>query len=364
MMYNWQQKDWPNFSYSPEKFEDHKIEFIKLLGETQGMTKAVSNEQETDYIIELMVSEAIKTSEIEGEYISRADVSSSIRKNLGFQDYGVENIRDQRAKGIAQLMIEVRKSTIHTLTREILFNWHKLLMSGNNRINTGQWRTHESPMQVVSGSIGKEIVHFEAPPSNQVDAEMENFLNWFNTSKKQIKNPLIRSAIVHLYFESIHPFEDGNGRIGRALSEKALAEALGHPVLLSLSTTIESNKKDYYNALKTAQRSNQINDWIEYFSKTVLNAQQDALALIEFTLKKTKFFDQHKSILNERQLKVLKRMLDEGPNGFEGGISAKKYMSIAKTSKATATRDLQQLTEAKILTPSGGGRSVSYTLNL
>ena len=231
-------------------------------------------------------------------------------------------------------------------------------------IQIGQWRSHEEPMQIVSGAIGREIVHFEAPPSNTVSSEMNKFIAWFNVSQNSIKKPIIRSAIAHLYFESIHPFEDGNGRIGRAIAEKALSQSIGRPVLFSLSKSIEGNKNDYYEALKAAQRSNEITDWINYFVKTVLDAQIDAEQEIEFTLKKTKFFDQHKDELNDRQQKVVRRMLEEGHQGFEGGMNARKYVSIASTSKATATRDLQDLVQKGIFKPIGGGRSTRYDINI
>lgn len=363
-MYNWQLQDWPNFTYDLSLFEDIQKDYIKSLGETMGMTQVATSSQETGFIIELMVNEAIKTSEIEGEFISRKDITSSIKKNLGMNDSGIETIRDRRAKGIAQLMIDVRNSFMDELSIDMLLRWHTLLMTENRRIHAGQWRTHAEPMQVVSGSIGKETIHFEAPPSNRVPQEMKHFIDWFNASKVQIKNPLVRAAIAHLYFESIHPFEDGNGRIGRAISEKALAESMGHPMLLSLSSTIEKNKKDYYQALKKGQQSNQINGWIEYFSKTIQQAQQEAKELILFTLKKSNFFDEHREKLNARQLKVIHRMLEEGPEGFKGGLTAKKYISITQTSKATATRDLQQLVEAKIIQPYGNGRSVHYRLQI
>jgi len=183
---------------------------------------------------------------------------------------------------------------------------------------------------------------------------MGRFIKWFNESQKSIKKPIIRSAIAHLYFETIHPFEDGNGRIGRAIAEKALSQSIA----------IESNKNNYYDALKAGQRTNEITDWINYFVKTVLDAQIDAEQEIEFTLKKTKFFDQHKSELNERQQKVIRRMLQEGHQGFEGGMNARKYVSIASTSKATATRDLQDLVQKYIFRPIGGGRSTRYDLNI
>lgn len=214
-------------------------------------------------------------------------------------------------------------------------------------------------MQVVSGAIGKKKIHFKAPPSAQVAAEMQQFIAWFNDTapggKSEIKKAPVRSAIAHLYFETIHPFEDGNGRIGRAIAEKALSQTIGRPVLLSLSQTIEANKKLYYQALETAQQNNEITGWIKYFVATTLKAQLEAKQLIDFTLKKTKFLDRFKDQLNERQLKVIMKMMDAEPKGFEGGMTANKFISITKASKATATRDLQILAELGVLVSKGGG---------
>jgi Fic family protein len=199
---------------------------------------------------------------------------------------------------------------------------------------------------------------------------MESFIAWFNETtpdeRRGLKKAVVRSAIVHLYFESIHPFEDGNGRIGRALAEKALSQGIGRPVLLSLSRTIEANKKAYYDALSQAQRSNKITPWITWFFHTVLAAQMEAEEGIEFTLQKAKFFDRFKEKLTERQLKVIRRMLEEGPKGFAGGMNASKYGSLTKVSKATATRDLQVLLEmgALVYLGEGGGRSTKYKVNL
>jgi Fic family protein len=243
-----------------------------------------------------------------------------------------------------------------------------MLLKENKRINVGMWRSHEDPMQVISGSFGKEKVHFEAPPSSRISSEMNRFIRWFNDTApggiNEIKKAPVRSAIAHLYFETIHPFEDGNGRIGRAIAEKALSQTLGRPVLLSLSRTIEADKKSYYNALERAQKSNEITLWINYFIHVILKSQEQAIRLVDFILKKSKFFDRFKQSLNERQIKVVRRMLDAGPDGFEGGINARKYMSITKASKATATRDLQNLSEMGVLVIEGGGRSTHYILNI
>lgn len=363
MRYNWQQKDWPNFQYKIDGIEDLLYDFAQRTGRISGVLDGFSESEQTEAMINLMVSEAIKTSEIEGEYLSRKDVMSSIRRNLGLNPE-LPISKDKRVEGVTELMLAIRKHFKAPLTAKMLFDWHSMLMKGSKGIEIGQWRTHEEPMQIVSGTIGREVVHFGAPPSNKMPSEMDGFIKWFNESQKSIKKPIIRSAIAHLFFETIHPFEDGNGRIGRAVAEKALSQSIGRPVLFSLSKSIESNKNKYYDALKAAQRSNQITDWINYFVKTVLDAQIDAEQEIEFTLKKTKFFDQHKNELNERQQKVVRRMLEEGHLGFEGGMNARKYVSIASTSKATATRDLQDLVQKGIFKPIGGGRSTRYEINI
>lgn len=231
-------------------------------------------------------------------------------------------------------------------------------------MSLGAWRTHAEPMKVISGAVGKTKVHFEAPPSVELPRRMEQFVQWFNTGSLTIKHGPVRSALVHLYFESLHPFEDGNGRIGRALSEKALSQGLRRPVLLSLSQVIEANKKSYYAALEQAQRSNEVTSWIRYFVGVVVEAQSKAEEQVDFVLRKAKFFDAYKDVLSDRAVKVVRRMLDEGPGGFEGGMNARKYSSLTGVSKATATRDLQSMVEQGVFVPVGGGRSTRYELRV
>ncbi|ELR72301.1 hypothetical protein C900_01716 [Fulvivirga imtechensis AK7] len=367
MMYNWQHKQWPNFSYNTPFPEKQLLNYGLKSGHIDGLIQAMPEDTQIEAIIDLMVYEAMKTSEIEGEYLSREDVYSSIKKNLGLQP-PKENIPDERAKGISELIIKLHNTFAEQLSENMLFDWHTTLMKGSKNINAGQWRKHTESMQVVSGTIGKEVVHFEAPPSSRVPKEMKAFISWFNATgsrgKQVIENPLIRSAITHLHFESIHPFEDGNGRIGRVLAEKALYQSLGKPLIISLSKTIEQDKQAYYNALKQAQRTLDITAWIHYFTQVVMDAQDDAEKLISFSFKKAVFFDKYSQQLNDRQLKVIKTMLKSGPEGFEGGMTAKKYMSTTRTSKATATRDLQELFEMGIFLRESGGRSTRYKLNI
>ena len=368
-LYNWQQEDWLKFKFSLHGVEDDLLIFSEKVGRVSGILEGLPEETQQEVIIDIILAEAIKTSEIEGEYPSRKDVLSSIRKNLGLH-HSPGHIKDKSAAGLGELMIDVRKTFKEPLTEEKLFEWHKMLLSEIKRMEVGQWRTHKEPMQVISGALGKEKVHYEAPPSSKVPKEMKLFIQWFNDTaqggKNEIKKAPVRSAIAHLYFETIHPFEDGNGRIGRAIAEKALSQTIGRPVMLSLSRTIEAKKNIYYTSLEKAQRSNEITPWIEYFVKTALDSQIEAETHIDFTLKKTKFFDRFKNDFNERQLIVIKRMLENGNRGFEGGMNAKKYIGITKTSKATATRDMQQLLEvgAFVLAGKAGGRSTSYNINL
>ncbi|HMI05823.1 MAG TPA: Fic family protein [Pedobacter sp.] len=367
MKYNWELQNWPNFRYSFKGIEGMLYDFALETGEVRGILKALPDDVQQEALLQTMISEAIKTSEIEGEFLSRQDVMSSIKNNLGLMAVP-EIVHDQKAAGIGKLMVDLRNSYKEELTKEKLWEWHILLLDAMKGIKTGQWRTGDEPMQVISGSIGREKIHFQAPPSSVVPQEMKQFINWFNATApgggQEISSAPVRAAIAHLYFESIHPFEDGNGRIGRAIAEKALSQTLGRPVMLSLSKSIEANKSSYYKALEMAQQDNEISEWLEYFVSTALAAQREAKSLVNFTLIRTRFFDQYAGRLNERQLKAVNKMLDAGFDGFKGGMTAKKYISITRTSKATATRDLQELAEMGVLLATGAGRSVSYDLKL
>lgn len=366
-MYNWQHKNWPLFTFETEELKAKLQRFEWQLAAVTGTLKGMPQEKVWEAVVDSMVAEAIKTSEIEGEYLSREDVKSSILRQLGLDETSPLS-RDQRARGIAMLMVEIRQTFKDPLSESRLLEWHRKLMLGNTGVATGEWRSHEDPMQVVSGPLHRRQIHFEAPPSPRVPDEMEAFIQWFNQTapgeEKAMESPLLRSAIAHLYFESIHPFEDGNGRIGRVLAEKALSQSVGWPVMISLSKAIEKNKKEYYRSLEEAQKTLEITAWLHYFTDMALLALQDSLQLVDFTLAKARFFDLFRPKLNDRQLQVLRRMMQEGPKGFEGGMTARKYMGITKTSKATATRDMQLLTEWGAFLPVGSGRSVRYEIVL
>jgi len=366
MAYNWQLTDWPNFHYDLSGYERILLKIFEMQGRLMGMNQALSPRLQQQSLIDIVVSEALSTSSIEGEFLSRPDVLSSVRNNLGLT-HQPEKIQDPRIIGVTRLMLEVRETFDKPLTEKILYNWHKSLMEGYPRIRIGQWRKGPEPMQIISGPVGKEIVHFEAPPASYIPQEMKRFISWFNetaspASFHYLAGP-VRAAIAHLYFESIHPFEDGNGRIGRAISEKALSQGFGAPVLLSLSHVIHTKRSAYYKAFQDSQRSLDISSWIHYFLGIIEEAQRWSINQIGFTIQKTHFFDTYGEALNPRQEKVLNRMFDAGPEGFDGGMRTKKYISITKTSKATATRDLQELVKLGALWPKGSGRSKHYEIN-
>lgn len=366
IIWNWQSQKWPHFSYDEDALTALELKFSLNTGTVLGAFKHVNNTEKEQLIIEILSNEALKTSEIEGEYLDRDSIQSSIKKNLGLQ---VAKKKIAAAEfGISEMLVDIYKNFDKKLSHKHLFNWHKMLTYGRRDLNDiGSYRTHEDPMQVVSGPLDKPSVHFEAPPSHKMKEEMDQFMNWFNNTntihKKEIL-PLAKAGITHLYFVCIHPFEDGNGRIARALTEKSIAKSIGQPTLISLSKTIETNKKAYYKALETNNKSLEITDWLLYFGQTLINAQEDTLKLIDFVIKKARFFDRFTALVNERQLKVIQRVFDEGHQGFKGGLSAHNYAAIAKTSASTATRDLKDLLDKKIVNKKGALKGTRYWLNI
>jgi Fic family protein len=366
MTWNWQQPDWPAFTYDSAALEPLEREFLLRSGEFIGAFKHVGPEDQDMLKIDLISDEALKTSEIEGEVLNRDSVQSSLRQQFGL---GIDGRRIPPAeRGIAEMMVDLYKSFSDPLTHETMFAWHKMIMSGGGRINVvGGYRTHSDPMQVVSGGIDNPKVHFEAPPSSKMKEEMDAFVLWFNQTapKGQCALPaLTRAGIAHLYFVSIHPFEDGNGRIGRALAEKSLAQNLGHPTLIALAYTIERARKAYYTALERNNKDIGIADWLTYFAKTILDAQSNTIKRLDFYVAKAKLYEKLRGQLNERQEKAIARMFRAGIDGFKGGLSAENYISITKTSRATATRDLQNLVEKGALTKTGELRHTRYHLNI
>lgn len=366
MTWNWQQEDWPNFTYDRAALAQNETQFSHEAGMVQGAIKHLTEGDKSQLTIELISNEAVTTSEIEGEILNRDSVQSSIRRNFGLD---TDNRKVPLAEqGIAALMSDLYQHSGTALSDERLFSWHAMLMRGRKDLTMiGAYRTTQNPMQVVSGPIGTPKVHFEAPPSHRVPMEMNQFLTWFNHTVPDGQGSLpalTRAGIAHQYFESIHPFEDGNGRIGRALSEKALSQSVGRPTLIALSQTICRNRKAYYTALEDSNKELDITDWLIYFARTVLDAQQYTQRLIDFLIAKTRLYDRLRGKLNERQDKALGRLFREGLDGFKGGLSAENYLKITNTSRATATRDLQSLVELGALQKIGELKHTRYWLSI
>ena len=313
-----------------------------------------------------MSTEALTTSEIEGEILDRASVQSSIQRQLGL---AAENRRATPAEhGVSEMMVNLYTTFAAPLSDDTLFEWHRMLMSGRQDLtDIGRYRTSDEPMQILSGAMGSPKIHFEAPPSTKVPSEIERFITWFNRTSPGGADPLLaltRAGATHLYFESIHPFEDGNGRIGRALAEKSLAQSLGQPSLIALAATILAQRARYYAALEAANKSNEITEWLAWFAGTTIEAQRRTLTLIEFFIDKTKLLARIREELNDRQERALLRMFKEGPEGFEGGMRAGKYSTITGASPATTTRDLADLWEKGALIREGERRHARYKLNV
>ena len=361
MKWNWEQKDWPKFRYKKEEITKLEHEFLYSSGKLFGVYTHLQEQEQKKLYIELITSEALKTSEIEGKILNRDSLQSSIKRNFGLTS-------DQKKipaaeKGISDMMTDLYHNFDDKLSHSALFRWHKMLMNGRSDLKIGKYRTDEDAMQIVSGRLDEPKIHFEAPPSKQVKDEMDEFIAWFNDSKTSMP-PLSRAAIAHLYFVSIHPFEDGNGRISRALAIKALSQSIQQPILTSLSTIIQSERKKYYQALEDNNRNLEITNWLIYFGETFLKSQNHSQKLIEFLLTKAKFFEKFKGQINERQEKVLTKIFAAGIDGFEGGLSAENYIAITKTSRATATRDLQDLLDKGTLSKKGELKGTRYFLKL
>ncbi len=366
MNWNWQKPDWPNFRWDHARLEAAEKQFLVSGGVFVGTVRHLGKEERDQLTVEVMSTEAVTTSEIEGEILDRASVQSSLRKQLGLAtDEG--RVRPAE-RGIAEMMVDLYRSFAEPLSDEALFRWHRMVMSGSRNLrDVGHYRTGAEPMQVVSGPIGEPRVHFEAPPASRAQSEMERFIAWFNRTAPGREEPLpalTRAGIAHLYFESIHPFEDGNGRIGRAIAEKTLAQSLGQPTLTALAATILARRKSYYEALEAANKENEITHWLMWFASVAIEAQRRTIALVEFLIDKTKLLDRLRGQLNERQEKALLRMFREGPDGFKGGLSAGKYSTITGASPATTTRDLADLVAKGALVREGERRHARYRLSV
>lgn len=361
MLSNWKHRDWPKLSYDASRLADYEKQFLHKAGVLLGSLKHVKDADSELLKIELISDEALKTSEIEGELLNRHSLQSSIRRQFGLQA-DPQKITPAE-EGISEMMVDLYTTYHNALDHAQLFAWHKMLTKGRKDLQQiGAYRSHNDPMQVVSGPLHRPTIHFEAPPSAMVQKEMTSFIEWFNTGGTL--GALTRAGIAHLYFESIHPFEDGNGRIGRVISEKALSQHLGRPTLIAISYTIERERKKYYAALQENTTSLEVTDWLVYFCEMVLQAQDHTQRMVDFLIGKTQFYHAFANRLNPRQTKVVERMFREGVDGFKGGLSAEKYMRITGTTSSTATRDLQQLGAMGALVKTGELKGTRYWIKM
>lgn len=366
MAWNWTQPGWPDFNYDAARLEALERRFLLSSGEVLGAVRHVGQGDRERLQIELLSEEALRTSAIEGEVLDRLSVQSSLRRHLGLtpEAYPIK----PKEQGVSAMMVDVYSNFQVPLDHQTLFDWHRMLMAHDRSLQVvGGYRTHADAMQIVSGHASRPTVHFEAPPSITVPDEMQILITWFNRTAPDGPAPLpalTRAALGHLWFESIHPFEDGNGRLGRALAEKSLAQSIGQPSLIALSYTIEQGRKAYYDQLERHQKTLDVTPWLIWFAETVLKAQAVTLDRVAFFIAKAQFYDLHRDRLNLRQAKAIERMFREGPSGFAGGLSAENYIAITGASRATATRDLQDLVLRGALTRTGERRHTRYWLNV
>jgi Fic family protein len=365
----WQKERWPHFTWQADAIlpliSKARLEQGKLLAKVHGMGFELGREAS----VAVLTEEAMKTSEIEGEILNRDSVRSSVAKHLGLPTIGLPD-PGRAVDGLVDVLVDGTRNYSKPLTAERLKSWQAALFptgrSGLFHIQIGEWRTGEDPMQVVSGGMGRERVHFEAVPAASVEREMAQFLAWWESSNGK-EDGLVRSGIAHFYFVTIHPFEDGNGRIARALTDMALAQDEKISTrFYSLSSQIMEERGHYYEILEQCQKRDvDITAWLSWFLGCYTRALDSAMKLVSKVLAKATFWQHFGHVpLNERQRKVVNLLLSAGMGGFEGGLTTRKYVSIAKASRATAFREIDDLVQKGLLVQNPTkGRSTSYDLN-
>lgn len=361
--YIWQQEGWPHMQWDDTSFSNILAEINLLRGKLLGRVSMFGFEEQNLSMLESMTQEIVHSAKIEGEELNRDSVRSSVARQLGLEYEGLKN-SDHYTEGVVQVMIDAVQHHDMPLDAERLFSRHAALFptgrSGIHKILVGDWRQGEEPMQVVSGPLGHEKIHYEAPASKDVPGMMSDFLYWFDT--ENTLDPLVKTAVMHLWFVTIHPFDDGNGRICRTLTELLLSRAdQTSQRYYSLSSEILNHRKDYYQYLEQAQKGGlDVTPWIRWFLQTLKLALEAAFEKTEGVLRKSRFWDAHRSVsINERQRKVLNMLFD----GFEGKLNSSKWYKINHCSQDTANRDIRDLIAKGILKPTGeGGRSTNYEL--
>jgi len=362
VQYIWQASSWPEFRWDSS-------ELLRPLGkarQAQGELLAKAEFFDLSMQAEVLTEEAFTTAAIEGELLNRDSVRSSVARRLGLPTAGLPAV-ERHIDGLVEMLIDATRNHAEPLTASRLKGWQAALFptgySGMNKIVVGDWRRGNAPMEVISGPIGKEKVHYEAPPAAAVAEEVERYLAWFRTTR-DIGDGLIRSAVAHFWFVTIHPFQDGNGRIARAMADMALAQDENSDCrLYSMSAQIKAERDDYYHVLERTQKgSGDITEWIVWFLTCLDRAILRSDSEIRKAMHKARLWQHITHLgLNERQRKVVNRLFEAGPGGFEGGLTNRKYRGITKTTRETAKRDMSDLVTKGILVKKpGGGRSSSY----
>jgi Fic family protein len=363
--YIYELPNWPDFHWDAKRLADQLATVRHHQGRLIGRMEALGFKLRAEANLQSLTEEVVKSSEIEGEILNRDQVRSSLARRLGV-DIGALTPADRNVEGIVEMMLDAIEKYADPLTADRLFGWHAALFpagrSGIRKITVGKWRTAEAgPMQVVSFPGGRERVHFEAPPAARLHQEMTAFLDWFNAAPEAL-DPVLKAGIAHLWFVTIHPFEDGNGRIGRAIADVALARSEKTPQrFYSISAQIKKEQDKYYDYLEDTQKGDlDITDHLEWFLACLDRAFNGAETILASVLRKAKFWERHAGEkLNERQRTMLNRLLD----GFEGKLTSSKWALITKASQDTASRDIDDLLARNILVKdAAGGRSTSYSL--
>ncbi len=361
--YIWQQPTWAEFIWDNERLITLLSEVRNLEGRVLGLMSSLGFSVQNATSLDVMVEDVLRSSEIEGELLNADRVRSSIARHLGIDTEGLPE-PDHYTEGVVQVMLDAVRNSNEPLTHERLFNWHAALFptgrSGMYPITVAAYRKGAEPMQVVSGAMGREKVHYEAPVSEAIPAMMDEFLAWING--EQNIDPILKAAVAHLWFVAIHPFDDGNGRLTRTITDMLLAKADGMPHrFYSMSAEILRERKGYYATLeKTTTGTMDITLWLEWFLQTLYSAIYRSEATVQRVVKKSLFWQQHREVaMNERQVKVVNMLWD----GFEGKLTSSKWAKITKTSQPTAQRDISDLVQKGVLIVSNeGGRSTNYLL--
>jgi toxin-antitoxin system, toxin component, fic family len=364
-IYIWQQTDWPDFTWDDAKLS-YKLGRVRgLQGRLVGRMSALGFDLKNSAMLDALTADITKSSEIEGEILNVDQVRSSVARHLGIEIEGLPEA-DRYIDGVVQVMIDATQNYMQPLTAERFFNWHAALFptgrSGVYKITVADWRQGAEPMQVISGAMGKEKIHYQAPDSDHVPYQMKLFLEWVNGNQKI--DPVLKAAIAHLWFVTIHPFDDGNGRISRTITDLFLARADEMPHrFYSMSAEIRKQRKGYYEMLeKTQKGSLDITNWLEWFLDCLEAALLDTEKSINTILQKAAFWDKYRLVsMNERQIKMVNLFWD----GFDGKLTSSKWAKITKCSPDTALRDIQDLiTKGVFRKTDEGGRSTNYELVL